>query len=238
MAKFYVAGCFTDDIVVNADRNTIEKRNGGPALYLKKALEKMGETPDVAEGKKGIVEIHFKDGEEIGRVSSACRVNLAPIASSIVLVSAIGNEVNLDKLKGDFREIHVDAKGFVRDPEHFGGRRNWALKNVEKVKVLKTTQLDMQYLPENLVSHLRKNGVMLVAKTGGKFTLIDRGAETDYELGYVPTSDTVGSGATLLASFSAEYSRGKDAKKAMEGAVKAVKEFLAERHAKSPAPNF
>lgn len=226
MAKFYVAGCFTDDIVVDRDRNSIEKRAGGPAHYVKQVFDKVGEDYEVAEGKKGIVEIHFEKGEELGRVPAACKISSAPITSSIVLVSSIANEINVDKLKGSFSEIYVDARGFVRDPEHFGGKRKWDVKAVDKIKVLKTSQLDMQYLPEKLVSHLRKSGIIIIGKSGGRYTLIDRGVESEYELGEVNVPLKVGAGTTMLAAFATAYSQKKDAKKAMEFAISHMREFL------------
>ncbi len=226
MAKFYVAGCFTDDIVVDRDRNSIEKKAGGPAHYVKRVFDMVGEDYEIAEGKKGIVEIHFEKGQELGRVPAACRLASAPITSSIVLVSSIANEINIDKLKGSFKELYVDARGFVRDPEHFGGKRKWELKNVDKITVLKTSQLDMHYLPENLLAHLRKNGVIIVGKSGGRYTLIDHGVETEYELGDVNVPQKIGAGTTMLAAFATVYAHDRNAKEAMKSAIEHMREFL------------
>ncbi|MCP4647940.1 MAG: hypothetical protein GY852_09460, partial [bacterium] len=33
MAKFFIAGCFADNIVMDRDNDTIEKKEGGPAYF-------------------------------------------------------------------------------------------------------------------------------------------------------------------------------------------------------------
>ena len=53
MAKFFVAGCFADNLVVDKDRDIIEKKEGGPAYFIKKVFDELGEDYELAKSKKG-----------------------------------------------------------------------------------------------------------------------------------------------------------------------------------------
>ena len=224
MCKFYIAGCFADNIIINRDKDEIEMREGGPAHYIKNAFDELGEEYEIAKGKKGIMEIHIQNGEEAGRFPLACRMPNSPISSEIVLAYPILGEVSLDRLKGEFKHIYADSRGFVRDPENFGGKRNWVVKNVERVKVLKTTPVEMKYVPENLLSHVRKNGVLLVYK-GGKVSVTENGNEVEYAAEKCEASESIGCRETFFAAFSSEYSKSNDAKKAVEFAIEYIKKF-------------
>jgi hypothetical protein len=226
MARFYVAGCFTDNIIVGKDRNVIEKKRGGPAQFITDVLTELGDEYDVAKGKRGICEIHVKNGEELGRVVSSNKVSLSKVSADVVLASSISGEIPLDKMKGDFGEVYVDAQGFVRDPDNFGGRRKWELAEVGKVKVLKTKSREMEYIPENLVSHIRKNGVLILKKEDGGYTLIENGQESEYRISNGPLPYTLGLRDTLFAAFSSEYAKNRDAKKAMEFAVHYARKYI------------
>ena len=226
MAKFFIAGCFADNIVMDRDRDTIEKKEGGPAYFIKNVFDELGDEYELAKSKRGIIEIHIEDGKEKGRFPLACKVTHTPITSKVVLAYAVSNEVCIDKLKGDFNEIYVDSRGFVRDPDNFGGKKDWCVKNVEKVKVLKTTPLEMQYVPENLLSHIRKNGVLVVFKDEGKISVTEGGNEHEYLLETPSTCASIGARETFFAAFSSEYSKNRDPKKAMDFAVGHCKKFM------------
>ena|GEM_PF-1153922 len=226
MAKFFIAGCFADNLVMDRDNNTIEKKEGGPAHFIKNVFDELGEDYELAKSKRGIVEIHIENGEEKGRFPLACKITHAPITSNVVLAYAVSNEICIDKLKGDFSEIYVDSRGFVRDPDNFGGKKDWCVKNVEKVKVLKTTPLEMQYIPENLLSHIKKNGVLVVFKGEEKISVTESGNEHEYLLEDPATCASIGARETFFAAFSSEYSKSRDSKKAMDFAVGHCKKFL------------
>ncbi len=224
MAKFYIAGCFADNIIVDNDKDRIEKRAGGPAYFIKNTLDALGENYEVAKGKRGIVEIHVHGKKEIGRFPRACKLSFAPITSKIVLAYAISNELCLDSLKGNYEEIYMDAKGFVRDPEKFGKQRKCGIKNVERVKVLKATPSEIEFLPENLLSQVRENGILLVTEPSC-VTLIERGDESRFIVKEVSAPQSVGMEETFFAAFSSEYSKNKEAKKAVEFAIAHAREF-------------
>lgn len=231
MAKFYVAGTFTDNIIVG--KSGVEKKAGGPAQFITDVLEELGEEFEVAKGKRGICEIHVRNGEEAGRVVSPHKVSIPSVSAEVVLVSSVSGEVPVDCIKGEFGSIYLDAQGFVRDPANFGGKKNWGMRNVEKVKVLKATPHELQYLPEGLVSHVRKNGVLILGKTGGSFVLSEGGSEETFRITEGPLPYKMGLRDTLFAAFSAEYAKSSDARGAMEFAVGYSRKFLAE---KSPEP--
>lgn len=226
MAKFFVAGCFADNIVMDRDNDSIEKTEGGPAYFIKNAFDELGEEYELAKSKRGIIEIHIEGGKEKGRFPLACKMTHAPIKSDVVLAYPVSGEVALDKLKGDFSEIYVDSRGFVRDPENFGGKRNWSPKNFEKVKLLKTTPLEMQYLPEGLISHVKKNGVLVVFKGDGKISALESGKEHEYFLEEPAVCNAIGARETFFAAFSSEYHKTRDSGKALEFAVEHCRNFL------------
>ena len=220
MGKFYVAGCFADSIIVDRDQDRIEKKEGGPAYFIKNVLEDLGEGYSLAKAKKGIIEVHIQGGKEVGRFPRTSSISTStPITSPIVLAYSISDEVCLDKLKGDFEEIYADSRGFVRDPENFGKKREWKLNSFEKIKVLKTTPLEMEYLPGPLLSHIRRNGVLVVMKDEGKVEIVEKGKPREYSLGDFPASEAFGMREVFFAAFSSEYSRSRDAGKAAEFAI-------------------
>lgn len=228
MAKFYVAGCFADNIIVDKDADRIEKEDGGPAHFITTTLDKLEEEYEVAKGKRGIVEIHVQNGKEIGRFPRACKLSHAPITSEIVLAYAISNELCLDNLKGEYKEIYMDAKGFVRDPERFGEHRECWIKNVERVKVLKTTREEIEYLPENLLAHVRERGVLLVTEPN-TITIVERGSETRIEVNKPGARDAIGLEETFFAAFSSEYSKSRNAKTSVELAISHARDFIGSR---------
>ncbi len=226
MGRFYVAGCFADEIIVEKDRNTIHKRAGGPAGFITRVLGELGEDYETASGKKAICEIHVCSKGEIGRVSERARLSPPTISAQIVLASSIEGEVELDKFRGDYSEIYADAQGFVRIPGNFGGKREWKLRKVEKVRVLKASVSELDYIPEKLLSHIRINGVLILSREDGSFLLIEKGAETGYRISDGPISYKPGLRDALFAAFSSEYAKSKDAKKAMEFAVHYARKFI------------
>jgi hypothetical protein len=226
MVKFYVAGCFTDNIMVGARRNQVEKRAGGPAQFITDVLSDLGHEYEVAKGKRGICEIHVKNGEETGRVVTSNKVTLSPIKADVVIASSVAGEIPLEKLRGEYPEIHLDAQGFVRDPENFGGRKRFGIAEVGKIRVLKASSQEMQYLPENLLSHVRKNGVLIVGRGDGAFVLSEGGEDSEYRINDGPLPYKTGLRDTLFAAFSAKYAETRDAKKAMEFAVHYARKYL------------
>jgi hypothetical protein len=226
MGRFYVAGSFADEIIVEKDRNLIEKRPGGPAGFITRVLGELGEEYEVASGKRAICEIHVCSKGEIGRVSEHARVSPSPISAQVVLASSIEGEVKLDKLKGDFSEIYVDAQGFVRTPGKFGAKRAWKIRKVEKVRVLKASASELEYIPKKLLSHVRANGVLILLEEDGSFLLSDRGAETKYRISDGPLPYKRGMRDALFAAFSTEYAKTQDAKGAMEFAVHYSRKFI------------
>ncbi|MBN2122506.1 hypothetical protein JW721_05650 [Candidatus Micrarchaeota archaeon] len=91
MGRFYVAGCFADEIIVEKDRNTIQKKEGGPAGFITRVLGELGEDYEVASGKRAICEIHVCREGEIGRVSEQARISPSPISAQVVLASSRAN---------------------------------------------------------------------------------------------------------------------------------------------------
>ncbi len=225
MAKFYIAGCFADNIIVDKDADKIEKEDGGPAHFITTALDKLEEEYEVAKGKRGIVEIHVQNGKETGRFPLACKLSHAPITSEIVLAYAISNELSLDNLKGGYKEIYMDGKGFVRDPENFGERRECGIKNVDRVKVLKTTRCGMEFLPENLLAHVREKGVLIITEPK-LVTILEKGSETKIEVNAIGARDAIGLEETFFAAFSSHYSKTKDAKTSVESAIVHARDFM------------
>lgn len=226
MGRFYVAGSFADEIVVEKDKNTIGKYAGGPAGFISAVLGELGEEYEVASGKRAICEIHVCSKGEIGRVSEHTRVSPSSISAQIVLASSIEGELELDKLKGDFSEIYVDAQGFVRTPGKFGDKSKWKMRKVEKVKVLKASASELDYIPGKLLSHVRANGVLILSNEDGSFLLFDKGMGSEYRISEGPLSYKRGMRDSLFAAFSCEYAKTKDAKKAMEFAVHYARKFV------------
>jgi hypothetical protein len=226
MGRFYIAGCFADELIVEREKNRIEKRAGGPAHFISGVLGELGDEFEVAPGKRAICEIHVGREGEIGRVSEHVKMSPSPISAQVVLASPIEGEMDLDGIKGDFSEIYADAQGFVRAPGEFGGKRKWELKNFEKVKVLKASSSELNYIPPELLSHVRGNGVLILSKDNGELTLSEKGVETKYRISDGPISYKPGLRDAFFAAFSSEYAKTRDARRAMEFAVHYARKFV------------
>ena len=226
--KFAVLSSFADDIILNNDTMTLEKREGGPALFIKKTLDDLGEEYDIARSKKGIVEILIEGGVEKGRIVNPGKVYHPRINANTVLVSTLLDEVNLERITGEYDHIYVDVQGFVRDPTQFGCKKDWNIKRFKKIKMLKTTDYEMKHIPPALLEQVKQNGILIVTRGGGDVTVYDHGKEHTFKVDELHVGDTIGAGDTLFAAFSSKYAETGDVNKAMEFGLEHTKKFLLE----------
>ena len=226
--KFVVLSNFADDIILNNDASTLEKRDGGPALFIKNTLDKLEDDYELARSKKGIVEIIIEGGVEKGRIVTPGKVYHPKINANTVLVSTLLNEVNLERINGDFEHIFIDVQGFVRDPTKFGAKKQWNIKRMKKIKLLKTTEYEMQFIPPALLEQVKNEGILMVTRGEGKVTLYDHGKMHEFDVDVVKVKDTVGAGDTMFASFSSKYIATGSATEAMKFALEQTRNFLVE----------
>lgn len=211
------------------DGSVISSSEGGPALFIEKALQDARVSFSVNEGERLKVDIEVRDSGEYGRIPSpSTQRKLGDVDTSrYCLVSTLLNEWDINTVSTD--RLMLDIQGYVRDGSGFGAKQKWPLSEeiTKQVYCLKGTKEEIGYIPESLVRD-QKASRMLVVTDGEKGAVVYfEGAEY-----VIPTqrvdnlSDTVGAGDTFFAYYVAALSTGNAPKDAGVYAARKTADFL------------
>lgn len=226
-----VLSTFANDKLFNQRGQLLREQKGGPAYFIKKALEKEKASfklfsPPIVE-----VEILMKEDGESGKIPKKpkkLKIDCRNISSPYVLVSTLLDEVDLievSKLQG---KLFLDIQGFVRDRKDFGGKKKWSppreMRNV--LFCVKGTEEETAMLSKDFVKAQKKKLLIITKGTKGS-TLFYRGESVSIRPKTIlKTKDTLGAGDTLFAYFVSQYVKTNNAVKAAETATQKTEEFL------------
>ena len=209
-SKFSVVSSYATDILVNAQGEIISKQDGGPALYVMRALEECNVKADIISGKKIIVEILLKDSQEFGRVPvlpQKNRVNTNAL-KPWTIISTVCNEWVLSAPLPD--KLMVDLQGFVRDGSNFGKKTLSPEINkfAGEIYCLKGTEEEVACLTKKAIE--RQKTRMLVITNGPKpVTLYVNNEKSMISVVAVENpKDTIGAGDSFFAYFAAGLHQG------------------------------
>lgn len=231
-----VLSTFAGDTLVGIDGSIIRRQNGGPALYLKRALENERALFTLKTGKKIEVQILLTNNGEFGKVPKNPRprnVTFSKITTPYLIISTVLDEFDLNNLSTYRGQVFMDIQGYVRNGDDFGKKKLWQSSDETNAKIfcLKGTAEEVQYLPKK-VKQTQKKKVLIITK--GR-----RGCEV-FALGkryivippqVVTGVDTIGAGDTFFAYFILCYINTTNARESAKYAVQKTMAFLASRKA-------
>lgn len=229
--KITILSTFANDKLIGEDGSVIGKQSGGPAFYLKQALENEGVSFDLKTGSKMEVEILMTRNGEFGKVPKSPapkKIQFAKIKTPFLLISSVLNEFDLANLSAFNGKVFLDIQGYVRNGNDFGKKKLWSLNRevFENIFCLKGTMEELQNLPAQYVQ-AQKQKVLLITK--GK-----RGCEI-FVFGkryilkptkVVITENTIGAGDTFFACFVSRFVKTENVFDSVRYAVKRTSAFL------------
>ncbi len=224
MVKIIVVSSFAKDSIFKA-KDRIDVREGGPALFIKRALDDMDIEYELITGESGNVDIEIIDGEEIGRIRSVPKIDFKPKAKpDLLLVSTLSDEYNL-KAAGEFNCL--DIQGYVRGKE--GSKKVFDDKEIMRFDIIKGTEEEFRYIPQNIKKNI---GLTLITKGKDGFEIIDN--INNKRRYYKPNkkitcNDNIGAGDTFFAAFCIRYFQSREIDKSAIFARDYVERFLEEK---------
>jgi hypothetical protein len=219
---------YTCDIVRYHCEKKYEKRLGGPALFIERALHQFGKKALVHTGvDMSRIEIILSADGETGSIAS-----LSPIASTLphvegiefVIVSTVANEFDLKALENVDCPIYIDVQGYVRSG-YFDTLSSKDFESWHNVSIIKATSEEYEKIPRRLKS-LFTNRMTLITKGAQGFDILASDGLRSYSVDPISAPDTIGAGDTFFAAFCVSYNQYKDSDTAAQAAIAAVSLFL------------
>lgn len=214
------------------DGSIIDTSEGGPVLFIEKALEDAGVPFSVHEGERMTVDIEVHDDGEYGRIPDPLTYRkLGEVSvSRYCLVSTLLDEWEIDTVPSD--RLMVDIQGYVRDGSAFGRKQAWPLSEAmtKQIFCLKGTEEEIGYIPEDLLED-QKASRMLVVTHGEQGAVVHfEGREYTIPAQQVDElPDTVGAGDTFFAYYAAALSGGDAPEEAGNYAARKTADFLSRK---------
>lgn len=221
--KTTVISSFAEDRLIR--ENGVEVRLGGPALFIKRFLEREGFSFNLVTGTKGVVEIDMRGNAEVGRIKDVAVAKEVPSKTEgLVLYSTILDEFPL-KAIGSMN--CVDVQGYVRDKDSFGKKKVFDSEELLRFDVVKGTRKEISFIPEKL---LRKDCVVVRTDGSNGFEISFNGEKRMFSVEKVECPETIGAGDTFFAAFCTKYFKTKDIDLSAEYAAEKAKAFLEEKN--------
>jgi hypothetical protein len=220
--KVRIISSFAEDRLIT-EQGTVNKE-GGPAFFITRVLDKINVPYNLVCGKKASVEIDMKDMKEIGRIINVDEIQDVKYNDyELILVSTLLDEF---KIKACGKFSCLDIQGYVRDGNEFGKKKFFDSPELEKFKIVKGTVQELSYIPSERLERVP----IIVATMGEQGFSIRCGSRTEYfTVKKVNAPNNIGAGDTFFAAFCAKYYQSKDIRKSADFAQRFVTDFLKEK---------
>ncbi len=226
MKRIEIISSYAQDVITNNDTQQKYERVGGPAYWIVNCFESLGQAFLLHTAfEKSLVNIIVKDGKETGQLVQAQEIPdyiQSDNVNDLCLVSTLGSEFNLYSLVYFKGKIAIDIQGYVR--------RNYFEDNLDinlfkNFNVFKATKEEFERLPHSLKKVLLDK-ILLITDGESGFSLVINNVYTKYFANKITTSDTIGAGDTLFASFCMQFVKTNDPYRSAKFALNTVEEFL------------
>jgi hypothetical protein len=226
-----VVSTYATDRTIYEKTGIIEETPGGPILFIKNALEKLGLKPEVYSGEQMLVEILVKENDEFGKINEPTSKRPLPtILTEAAIVSTLLDEWTLMNA-GDYKgRLFVDIQGYVRDGSAFGKKKAWneVRAFASNIFCLKGNDVEMQYLPPDVLE--AQKGRLLIITSGKE------GAEIFYKHQrfqfspgqIIKPRHTIGAGDTFFANFVYKFLETESIEDSTRFALSRTSKFLAD----------
>jgi len=231
MSQLNVVSSKAVDVLLRPDGSRIDEISGGPAFFIRSALQESGVDFTINEGEKMQVEVKVYDHKEISKVARPSQTRkLSEIdAGDWCIISTLLNEWSIDVVP---KCAFVDIQGYVRDGSRFGGKRSWPIdgETSRKIYCLKGTAEEISYLPAELVEDQKANRMLVITDGERGSTIYCAGEQVSIPAELVENlPNTVGAGDTFFAYFAASLYQGNDFRTAGAYASTKTAEFLSKK---------
>src|SRR3989344_2771679 len=201
-----VVSSFAEDRIINTNSGHVEIREGGPALWITKALKNLNADYRLITGKKkSKVEIKITNGEEDGRIISISPIevhNFNP--ADLYIVSTISEEFNLSYLENMNGTIALDVQGYIREHKINKSKLYLPKTIYEKISIFKTTDEELRFINHDIIED-QKRRIFIITKGARGFELYAKEKHYTFESKKIDIVDTIGAGDYLFATFCATY---------------------------------
>ena len=220
----------TVDIFMDKQETVLASAEGGPALFLGRALAEERVPYDTCNGELLKVEILVTADGEFGRIP----VVPAPmpikqeVLSDWTIVSTVLEEWQFVSDVDLPAHLFVDLQGFVRDGQNFGGKKQWDIspKLAGQIFCMKGTAEEVRYLPPAVLAD-QKRRLLLITHGKDGVELFAKGKRQHFAAEQIPgLKHTVGAGDTLFGHFIAGLYKGATPEAALKQALRRVARFL------------
>jgi ribokinase len=229
-----VLATYTDDILVDVDGRTIATQPGGPALFLKQALENDGVSFKDFEKEKLRVKILLDDRGEFGKVSTKPKISKVnhKNLSDWVIISTVLNEWDISCMSKSSKKLFVDLQGYVRNGNDYGQKKSWeGIDQIYKnIFCIAGTEEEVACLPEEVIEDQKSKRTLVITRGSRGTEIFSKGKRY-----YIPTEevinlrDTIGAGDTFFGYFVSSLYQGADVGAAGIYASKKTRLFLIDK---------
>lgn len=227
-----IVSTYATDRTIYEKSGKIEETPGGPILFIKVALEKLGLKPEVFSGERMLVEILVKENDEFGKINEAKHKSFLPkISSEIAIVSTLLDEWNLANAGNYEGKLFVDIQGYVRDGSAFGKKKAWneARSIAPYIFCLKGNDIEIAMLPTEVVEDQKKNRMLIITKDKKGVEVFYKGNSfTSEPSSIIKPPNTIGAGDTFLANFVYKFMSSEDIEESAKFALDKTSDFLAQ----------
>jgi sugar/nucleoside kinase (ribokinase family) len=212
-----IISSYAQDIIYDGMSTSV--REGGPARFITRILERYERPYHIVTGERITVQIDLAREESIVRTGT----RIARTAcSEPVIVSTILREFDLSSLHVPFA---IDVQGYVRDGNTLGGKRRMSDPALKGAWLVKATRREFSFVDKRF---LDPDAILLISDGARGFEV--RGANRFYmPASRITVSDTIGAGDTLFASFALAVLEGKSLYEAAAQAKIDTESFLCEQ---------
>jgi hypothetical protein len=226
-----VVSTYATDRTIYEKSGKIEETPGGPILFIKNALEKLGLQPEIFSGEQMLVEILVKENDEFGKINEPKNKSPLPkISSKSAIISTLLDEWNLTNA-GDYRgKLFVDLQGYVRDGSAFGKKKAWndVRAIVPHIFCLKGNDVEMSYIPNDVLEN-QKNRMLIITKDkNGVDIFFKNRAYSFTPERIIKPKHTIGAGDTFFANFVYQFLKTANIQESATFAINKTSDFLSE----------
>lgn len=229
--KITIFSTFANDKLISESGALISEQKGGPAFYLKQALENERALFVLKTGAKMEVQILMTRKGEFGKVCEKLApklIHFSRIKTPFLLISSVLNEFDLTNLSTFKGKVFLDIQGYVRNGDDFGKKKPWnpSKEIMSNIFCLKGTKEELQNIPTRYIKE-QKQKLLLI--TNGKhasevFAFGKRYIVRPWKV--VISKNTIGAGDTFFACFVSRFAKTAKALDSVRYATKRTSAFL------------
>lgn len=224
---------YCEDTCIYSETGRKEVTPGGPALWIVRALEKLGVTPEVKVGDKQVTtEVTLINGEPLpGKLfTNSSKITLeSPVDYDGIIINFL-DDFDILQLRLVSGTVLLDIAPYTRVGPLRQQKAPVPLPPADvraKISIMKANHEEFPYIPAEWVEEQKSERILLHTLGKNGVDLWDRGTLTHLDAKSINAKNVLGAGDTFGSSFLFYYlTGGHDAVSACQRAMNEVYEFL------------